>query len=115
MKSRSYKDLIVWQKSSQLAKDIYELTNGFPRELASQMRRAAVSISSNIAEGSKRNTTKDFGRFLVMAQGSASELESQLRIAKSLPFGIQLDYSKVDSLLIEIIKMLYVLARKIGN
>lgn len=118
MNKKGYKDLIVWQKSLLLVKEIYLLTGGFPKEeiygLSSQMKRAAISIPSNIAEGSKKKSRKDFKRFLEMADGSGSELETQIDIAKSLDFGQKLDYSKVDGLLEEIMKMMNALIRSIN-
>jgi len=85
---KCHKDLHVWQKSIELVTDIYTLTKEFPKEelfgLASQLRRAAVSIPSNIAEGSARNHNKEFVQFLYIAQGSCSEIETQLIIAKNL-------------------------------
>ena len=106
----SYKDLIVWQKSVELAIAIYKLTEKFPKTeiygLMSQMRRAVISIPSNIAEGRKRGSIKDFRQFLIIAYSSGAELETQLEIVKKLPFGKSLDYSKVDSLLLEVMKML---------
>jgi len=106
----SYKDLIVWQKSVELAIAIYKLTEKFPKTeiygLMSQMRRAVISIPSNIAEGRKRGSIKDFRQFLIIAYSSSAELETQLEIVKKLPFGKSLDYSKVDSLLLEVMKML---------
>lgn len=78
---QSYKDLLVWQKALELVVLIYDLTSQFPKEelygLAAQMRRSAVSIPSNIAEGSRRGTKKDFRQFLLIAFGSGAELESQ--------------------------------------
>jgi len=75
---KSYKDLVVWQKSMNLVVDIYKITENFPREevfgLTSQMRRCAISIPSNIAEGRGRGTRKDFAQFLRIALGSADEL-----------------------------------------
>ena len=107
----SYKDLIVWQKSIKLVAATYELTENFPKEerygLSSQMRRAAVSIPSNIAEGRGRGTRKDYINFLRIAFGSASELESQIITVKILPFGKNLDYNLIEKLLNEVIKMLY--------
>lgn len=86
----NFKELKIWQKGRQFVKDIYILTRTFPNEelfvLTSQMRRAAISISSNIAEGSGRGTDKDFTRFLDIATGSAYELESQLYIAFDLEY-----------------------------
>lgn len=84
----SYKGLIVWQKSIALVREIYKLTAEFPNEerfgIVSQMRRAAVSIPSNIAEGQARRTTPDFIRFVSNAEGSLAELDTQLIIAVDL-------------------------------
>lgn len=86
----SYKNLIVWQKSIILVKLIYQLTQRFPAEekfgLISQMRRAVVSIPSNIAEGQARRTTGDYVRFVSTAEGALAELETQLIIAIELNF-----------------------------
>ncbi len=110
MKSSDYKDLIVWQKSIKLVAAFYKLTGQFPKEeiygITSQMKRAAISIPSNIAEGSKRGTQKDFTHFLTIAYGSGAELETQIEIAKILPFGIKQSYSEVESLLAEVMRML---------
>lgn len=85
---KTYKDLIVWQKSIELVKEIYLLTEDFPKEeiygLTSQIRRCAVSIPSNIAEGKMRTTNKEFSHFLSIAYGSGAELETQLILAKLL-------------------------------
>lgn len=84
----NYKDLKVWQKSVDLAVKIYELTKQFPKEeiygLTSQIRRCAVSVSSNIAEGAGRNSKKDFNNFLGISYGSSCELETQLIIANRI-------------------------------
>ncbi len=89
---------------------IYELTGGFPREeiygLTSQIKRAAISIPSNIAEGRLRRSDKEFRQFLFNAYGSGAELETQIEIAKNLFKNKNLDYNKVDLLLVEIMKML---------
>ncbi len=107
---KNYKDLIVWQKSVDLSVLIYEVTEKFPREemygITSQMRRASVSIASNIAEGKQRGTRKDLVHFFRMAKGSASELETQIIISKKLNFSKSINYSKIDDVLEEIIKML---------
>ncbi len=114
----SYKDLIVWQKSIKLVVAVYELTEGFPKEetygLTSQIRRSAVSIPSNIAEGRLRGTKKDFSQFIRIAYGSGGELETQLLIAKNLPKIKELNYKETDNLLEEIIKMLNVILRKLN-
>jgi len=107
---RSYKDLIVWQKSILLVKMIYQLTRVLPDEekfgLTSQMRRSSVSVPSNIAEGSRRRSKKDFRNFLRIAQGSLSELETQLIICGELNFISKEQPDPVESIVIEISKML---------
>lgn len=109
-KIQNHKDLIVWQKSIDLSVLVYELTDRFPNSerfgLSDQMKRAAVSIPSNIAEGRQRGTRKDFLNFLRIASGSSAELETQVTIAKRLNFSKSLDYSRIDSLLGEVLKML---------
>ncbi|OGN09566.1 MAG: hypothetical protein A3J46_02290 [Candidatus Yanofskybacteria bacterium RIFCSPHIGHO2_02_FULL_41_11] len=106
----SYRDLIVWQKSMQLVVDVYQLTEDFPKSeiygLTSQMRRAAVSIPSNIAEGRRRGSRKEFKQFLTNAFGSGSELETQVEIAKLLPFSKNINYERIGGLLEEVMKML---------
>lgn len=87
-KISSFRDLIIWQKGLDIAKEIYEITKSFPKEeifgLTSQIRRSAVSISSNIAEGRGRSSKKDFVNFLYIAQGSLFEVETQLILAKEI-------------------------------
>jgi len=107
---QSYKDLIVWQKSIQLVSAVYDLTENFPRSevygLTSQMRRAAVSIPSNIAEGRRRGSRKDFRHFILNAFGSGAEIETQIEIVKMLSFGKNLDFDNIDKLLDEVMRML---------
>lgn len=116
---RSYKDLIVWQRASQLAVAVYELTAQFPESekfgLYSQMQRAAVSIASNIAEGRHRSSRRDFRRFLYIAFSSGTELESQVFIAKQLKQTSACDYTKVDSLLDETMRMLNSMIQKLST
>ena len=106
----SYKDLIVWQKSIDLVVAVYELTEQYPKSemygLAAHTRKSAVSIPSNIAEGKRRLNEKEFIRFLKFAFASGAELETQLEIAKRLPFGRRLNFAKVDGLLDEVMRML---------
>src|SRR3982074_3892802 len=87
-KTQGYKDLVVWQKGIALAKLIYTITAKFPAEekfgLVSQMRRAAVSIPSNIAEGQARHTTGEFIQFISHAEGSVAELDTQLILSVEL-------------------------------
>ncbi len=96
---------------------VYELTGQFPNEerygLTSQIRRSAVSIPSNIAEGRYRGGAKEFRQFLRVAFGSGGELETQLEIAKRLPQTQHLDYSKADEMLTEVMKMLNVFIQKL--
>ncbi|GBD34348.1 hypothetical protein HRbin35_00060 [bacterium HR35] len=108
MKTKSFKELIVWQRAKELAIEVYKLTSKFPKSelfgLTNQMRRASISISSNIAESYHRFHSKEKKQFLAVAFGSGAELESQIEIAKSLfP---NLDYSKVETLLADIMKIL---------
>lgn len=107
---------MVWQKSVELAVEIYKITEFFPKSelygLTSQMRRASISTPSNIAEGSRRGTKKDFRHFLLNAFGSGAELENQIIITKRLLFGKNIDFLKADTLLEEVMKMLNKL---IGN
>jgi four helix bundle protein len=110
MRVHDYKKLLVWQKSMELVTTIYKFTDEFPKSesygIVSQMRRAAVSIPSNIAEGSRRGTKKDFSHFLITAMGSGSELETQIQIAKNLEFNSKGDSKELESSLEEILKML---------
>lgn len=85
---RPHEKLETWQQALSLVKSIYDITSGFPKEeiycLAQQMRRAAISIPSNIAEGSSRNSGKEYAHFINIARGSLAELETQYTIAKML-------------------------------
>ena len=112
----TYKDLIVWQKSAELSVLIYEITKKFPREeifgLSSQMRRCSISIPSNIAEGRYRGTKKDFVHFLRIAFGSGAELETQIFITKQIYS--ELDFSKIDCLLNEVMRMLNTMIKNIN-
>ncbi len=107
---RNHKDLIVWQKSIALVRRLYEVTRAFPQEelfgLTSQMRMAAVSIPSNIAEGYGRIYDKERINFLSIALGSASELETQLIISNDLGFMNEADSAGLSSLNNEVILML---------
>ncbi|WP_228768155.1 four helix bundle protein [Limnohabitans sp. DM1] len=88
---RNYRDLLAWQVSFELARLVYELTESFPKHevfgLTAQMRRAAVSIPSNLAEGAGRGGKKDFAHFVTMARASLNELETQLLLAQALGYG----------------------------
>jgi four helix bundle protein len=88
---QSYRDLVVWQRAIQMSVAIYKLTSGYPREelygLTSQLRRAGVSVASNIAEGYGRGSTGEYRQFLGMARGSNMEVQTQLEISKELGLG----------------------------
>lgn len=113
---KSYKNLKVWQKSIELVRLIYKITNSFPRSevfsLVSQIRRAAISIPSNIAEGYGRKSHKEYLQYYSIAYGSALETETQLIISKELGFITEKEFDVVSYLLTEIIKMLYVMVFK---
>jgi four helix bundle protein len=108
---KNFKELIIWQKGIQLVKQAYQLTKQFPPEekfgMVSQMTRAAISIPANIAEGSSRNSDKDYARFLQLALGSAFELQTYLVISKDLNWSKEEDINEVEILLEEEIKMIH--------
>ncbi len=112
---RSYRDLIVWKKGVELVKMIYHLTAKFPLEekfgIIAQMRRAAVSVPSNIAEGHARNTPGQFIQFISTAEGSLSELDTQLVIAVDLNFCVQTEAKPVFNLIEEEQRMLNALRK----
>lgn len=115
-----YQDLIVWQKAMELVKQIYSLTGMIPEKgnfaLIDQMRRAAISIPSNIAEGYERNSTKDYVRFLNIANGSKAELLTQVEICKMLDLvpTADKDYpDEVIGVIDEIGKMLNAIIKKL--
>ena len=114
---KSYKELVVWQKSMELAVSIYKLTSKFPQSeiyvLVSQMRRAVVAISSNIAEGYGRKSSKEYHQFLSIAYASGLELETQLTLSKRLGFARVEDFEKSQFLLDEVLKMLNSMKTKI--
>jgi len=118
-KLQSFKDLNVWQKSSDLAILVYKITEKFPRSelygLTNQMRRAVVSISSNIAEGFKRNHKKEKLQFYNLAYSSAAELESQIEISYKLTYLSAQDYQKLISLTIEVAKMVDGLIKSVSK
>jgi four helix bundle protein len=117
-KAQNYKDLVVWQKGIALAKAIYQLTSRFPSEekfgLVSQMRRAAVSIPSNIAEGQARHTTGEFIQFISHAEGSTAELETQLILSVELGFIMKKQSMNEFIFLDDIRRMLNGLRRKLS-
>jgi four helix bundle protein len=117
MNNMIYKELVVWQKSMELVKEIYTITKKLPKEeiygLCDQMRRAAVSIPSNIAEGNGRKSLIDYARFLDIARGSEYELETQLQICIMLNYLTEKDTERAFVLISEIGKMLHTLITKL--
>jgi four helix bundle protein len=109
--AHSFRDLVVWQRSMQLTVAIYRLTQAFPREemygLTSQIRRAAVSLPSNIAGGHGRLNTAEFRQFLGIARASNFELQTQLEIARLLAFGNPTLIDEAEGLSHEVGKMIY--------
>ncbi len=114
---KHYKELIVWQKAIELVTDIHRVTASFPTEerfgLVSQLRRAAVSVPSNIAEGQGRSSTGEFKLFLGHARGSLCEVESQLVIAGNLGFVQENDLQRFDDLTKEVGRLLNGLIRSL--
>ena len=106
----SYRDLIVWQRAMELVEEVYRLAGRLPKDelygLSDQIRRAAVSIPSNVAEGYARKAAKDYGRFLVIARGSKYELETQLEICLRVGYLDKKDAEKALQLCEEVGKML---------
>ena len=116
---KSYKDLIVWQKAMDLVVMVYQFTRTFPKEeiygLTNQLRRAAVSVPSNIAEGQARKSTAEFKNFLSIARGSLAEVETQLIIANRLCYLTAEQSVAVMELHQEVSKMIPALMRGIGE
>jgi four helix bundle protein len=117
--AQSFRKLLVWQRSMQLTVAVYQLTREFPREeiygLTSQIRRAAVSIPSNIAEGHGRLSGGEFRQFLGIARGSNFELQTQIEIARSLEFGKPELLTEAENLSHEVGKMIYALLESVED
>jgi four helix bundle protein len=116
-KAKHYKELLVWQKGMSLATDVYRLTAKFPADerfgLVSQMRRAAISVPSNIAEGQARHGTREFLQFLSHASGSLAELETQLLLSVDMKYCAQNDAESIVGLINELQKMISSLRRSL--
>jgi four helix bundle protein len=115
--AKSYRDLLIWQRAIQLTLSIYRLTAGFPKEelygLTSQIRRASVSVASNIAEGYGRGTRGEYKQFLCMARGSNLEVQTQLVIAMELGYGNPQSLNEAEQLSFEVGKMMTSLLSKL--
>ena len=118
-KPRGYRDLLVWQKGISVVKRIYELTSSFPHDekfgLTSQMRRSAVSVPSNIAEGQARKSTREFIQFISNAEGSLAELDTQLVLSQELNLINAIDASKLATEIDELRRMLNSLRRRLAE
>ncbi len=115
--AQGFRDLVVWQRAIQLSVALYKFTGSFPREetygLSSQLRRAGVSVASNIAEGWGRQSDGEYKQFLDMARGSNLEVQTQLVIAGQLAFGDQQQLNTCEGLSIEVARMLVGLMKSI--
>ncbi len=119
MKAKNFKELIVWQKSMDLSEEVYRLTRSFPNHelyaLTNQIRRAAVSVPSNIAEGQARNSTSEFCNFLSIARGSLAEVETQLLLAIRFNYLSEDQCTHAFDLITQIAKMLNTLRRVVSS
>jgi four helix bundle protein len=117
--ARSFRELVVWRRSIQLAASVYRLTRMFPKDemygLTSQIRRSAVSVPSNIAEGQGRLSTGEFRQFLGIARGSNFELQTQLEIARTLEFGSSELINEAEGLSHEVGKMIHAIIEKTAH
>ncbi len=116
---KDFKDLIVWQKGMELAEEVYRLVRILPKEelfgLSDQMKRAAISIPSNIAEGYGRNSTKEYIRFLAIAKGSKAELETQLLLSVKVNYLNNADIKTAINLINEIGKIINTIQKKLST
>jgi len=115
---RNYKDLIVWQRSIELVKLVYQLVHRFPKHetyaLSDQLRRSAVSIPSNIAEGQARQHPGEFRQFLHIALGSAAEVDTQMIIAHELGYVSTTELHNIETLISEIQKMSHTILKRLS-
>jgi four helix bundle protein len=118
MTIQSFRDLKVWQRAMDLTLALYKLTQTFPREeiygLTSQLRRAGVSVASNIAEGFGRRSRSDYRSYLCMARGSVLEIQTQLEIARQLGYGDPAQIANAEAMADESSRMLSALIEKLG-
>ena len=116
---RNFRDLKVWVKAHELTLAVYSGTRAFPRDelygLTSQMRRSCISIEANLAKGCGRNSAGEMGRFVLIAMGSASELECHLLLARDLGFVTQDEHARLQDRLTEVRRMLFALSRTIRS
>ncbi len=114
---KDFKDLVVWQRAMDLVAEVYQVVKKLPKEelyaLSDQIRRAVISIPSNIAEGYGRNSSKEFSHFISIAKGSKSELETQLLLCVKIDYLKESDIQNVMYLIDQVGKMLYSLQKKL--
>jgi four helix bundle protein len=117
--ARNYRELIVWQEAIKIAKNVYQLTGKFPKQemyaLADQIRRAAVSVPSNIAEGQARKSPGDFKRFLHISLGSLAEVDTQLVLAQEFGYLSKEDIDRMDEQIQNLRKKLYALINSLPS
>jgi len=117
--AKAYRDLVVWQRAIEMTVAVYKLSSRFPKDemygLTSQVRRASVSVASNIAEGYGRGTQGEYKQFLNIARGSNYEVQTQLVIARELGLGDTKDLGVADSLSAEVGKMIFTLIDRLGT
>jgi len=117
--TKGFRDLIAWQKGMELAVTIYEATKPFPKDelygITSQMRRAAVSIPSNLAEGQLRQSRKEFSQFISISLGSCAELSTQLEISKRLNYITDTTFTQLSQQIDQVMKLLHGLRRKLSS
>lgn len=115
----NYRDLNIWKKSISLTKEIYDLTSNFPKDekygINSQLKSASVSVPSNIAEGSSRESDKEFNHFLSIALGSLFELDTQLTIAKEIGYLNNSQQEKITNNILELVRMIIGFKNKIKS
>lgn len=119
MRIRNYRELLVWQKGHQLALEIYRVTVGFPKVeqfgLTDQLRRAAISVPSNVVEGYERGSNKEFKHFLSIARGSTGEVRAQIELARDIGYMQDDDFEKIFDLTTEVHKMINSLIKKLES
>ncbi len=119
MRVRNYRELLVWQKGHQLALEIYRVTVGFPKVeqfgLTDQLRRAAISVPSNVVEGYERGSNKEFKHFLSIARGSTGEVRAQIELARDIGYMQNDDFEKLFDLTTEVHKMINSLIKKLES
>lgn len=119
MTVRNFRDLLVWQKAMELCESVYLITKGMPKEelfgMVSQIRRSAISVPSNIAEGHARDSSAEFKHFLSIAKGSLAEVETQLELSYKFKYVPENDFRQIQLKAAEVSKMLGSLHRQISQ